>query len=55
VGVRDGVVPEAAPRVTAGDPAKREPEAARRAMHLDSLDGVGGAGRCETAGTAGER
>ncbi len=53
--MRNGVVAEAAPRVTAGDPAKREPQAARRAMHFDGLDSVGGAGRREAAGATGQR
>ncbi len=55
VGVRNGVVAEAAPGMTTGDPAEREPEAARRAMNFDGLDGVGGAGRREAAGASGQR
>ena len=55
VGVRNGVVAEAAPRMTAGDPAKREPQAARRAMNFHGVDGVGRTGRREAAGAAGKR
>ena len=38
-----------------GDPAQREPQAARRAMNFDGLDSVGGAGRREAAGASGQR
>jgi hypothetical protein len=53
--MRNGVVAEAAPGMTTGDPAEREPEAARRSVYFDGLDGVGGAGRRETAGASGQR
>lgn len=53
--MRNGVVAEAAPGMTTGDPAEREPEAARRAMHFDGLDGVGGAGRRKATGAPGQR
>jgi hypothetical protein len=55
MGVRDGVEAEAAPRVAAGDPAEREPEAARRTVRFNGLEGVGGAGRRKAAGASGQR
>lgn len=53
--MRNGVVSEAAPGVAAGDPAEREPQAARRAMYFDGLYCVDGAGRREAAGASGQR
>jgi hypothetical protein len=53
--MRNGVVAEAAPRVTTGDPSEREPQAARRAMHFDGLYSVDGAGRRKAACATGQR
>jgi hypothetical protein len=53
--MRNGVVAEAAPGMTTGDPAEREPEAARRSVYFDGLDGVGGAGRRKAAGASSQR